>query len=354
MLLCLALSAFAEEPALEPGAPLAQKKDKDGDGEKKSGDSAEKPAVTVKPGAMIFAHYGYMLGEAANSYNEFAIDRAYFTLNATMGKYFGAKLTLDVDRMKPVETDTGEFTYDTKYRAFLKHAYLEYKLPVEGMAIRAGMVDTPYGPFYDAFWQHRFITDSPAAGRKLVSTADLGVSLMGEHNGGLIGYQVGILNGEGYSKPEVDAGKAVQVRVTIDPMARPEGYALPITGFFSYSGSPTDELPVITYAGAVGFKMQYFWFWGDYMGQSKGEANTSLLSITAIPRVPKVANLVIRYERFDPETDTENDGSDRLIAGVSREFFEKVMLAATYETDMPEADGTDPTSGLFLHMQAGF
>jgi hypothetical protein len=353
LLLALVLAVAAEETSTPQTDVFLEEKDRKKK-EAGGGEGNDKPAVVVKPGATIFAHYGYLLGEDADGFNEFSLDRAYFMLAASMGQYFSARLTLDVGRMKPIEVDGAEYTYDTRYRAFLKHAWLEYKLPVPGMAVRGGVVDTGYGPFYDNFWQHRFIAESFAAENGFVSTADLGVSLLGEHSGGLVSYNLGFINGEGYKNPEVNAGKAVQLRMTIDPMARPDAYALPLTGFFSYNSQGPDADPILTYAGALGFKMQYFWFWGEYMGESIGEDTRSGFAITAIPRIPKTANLVVRYGRMDPDTSAENDAYDQLIVGVSREVWDKIALAATYESTMYQADSVDPESGVFIHMLAGF
>jgi len=318
--------------------------------------AADEPRKDDKPpplkmGGIILFHYGYALDEASDGYNEFALDRGYLTAQATLNQRLSTRLTLDFDHMKPVETDVGAFTYDTKYRVFMKHAYLEVKINNELVA-RAGAFDTPYGPFVDKFWGHRYIADSFAASNKLVSTSDLGVGIMGNHSGGLIDWHLGFYNGEGYSKLEVDGGKAAQARLTIDPLARPDAYALPITGFVSYSGNPTIEEPTLTYAGAVGFKMQHFWFWGEYTGASTGDLSSGGFAISAVPRLPKYGELILRYGRFDPDQDTDGDSSDQLIVGVGHDFFEKVSLALTYESVTPEEG--DAASAAFLRMQAGF
>lgn len=313
-----------------------------------AGDEPKQESPPVKVSGIIFFHYGYFLD--AEGYNEFAVDRGYLSAQGTLPKGFSTRLTLDFDHMKPVETDTGSFVYDSKYRVFMKHAYLEWK---DGeVTVRAGAFDTPYAPFMDKFWGHRYISESFARTNKLVETADLGVGALGTHSGGLIDWHLGVYNGEGYGGLEVDGGKSAQARLTVDPMAAPDAYALPITGFVSYSAHPTTEEATLTYAGALGFKMKNLWFLGEYLGTSTGDLKSGGFAITAIPRMPKYGNVVLRYGRFDPDQDTEGDSEDQLIAGVSHDFLEKVSLALTYESAIPEEG--DPESAVFLRMQAGF
>ena len=315
-------------------------------------DAPEAPTVEVN--GLVFAHWGLDLSDGAEAYNEFALDRAYLGAKAKITKKIGARITLDADHMKAVETDTGEFTYDTKYRVFVKYAYVEFKDLAPGLKLRAGVIDTPYQPVQDNFWGHRYVHMGLADQEKMLYTADLGVALTGEHGKGLFSWSAGAYNGEGYSKLELDAGKSFQARVTVDPLARGGKQELPITGFVNVSTHP-DADPTITYVGALGFKMPFFWFLGEYIGVSEGDAGKQGISVSALPGLPKYGRLVLRYDHYDPDTTTDADGYDKIIGGVSHDFADKVSVAATYERQMFEADdGAAPAHGVFLHMQAGF
>jgi len=322
-------------------------------GDKPAEKADDKPKPEVEVGGMIFAHYGVNLTDGAENFNEFAIDRAYLTAKAKITPHLGARLTLDADRMKPVETDTGAFTYDTKYRIFLKHAYLEWKDFAPGMKVRAGMTDTPYQPLADQFWDHRYVEKGLADEQGLVSTSDLGISIGGTHAKGLVDWTAGVYNGEGYSKIEVDSGKSIEARLTIDPLARGEKFQLPLTGFVDYHMNQ-DADPTITYVGAAGFKMPYVWVWGEYLGKSQGAVNGSGFSAALLPGVPKVARAIFRYDHWDPSTDTDKDATDKIVGGVSHNFTDKIALAATYERVTAEAAPDAPGHGIFLHLQAGF
>lgn len=316
-----------------------------------AGDDKPKPDVTV--GGLVFAHYGMDLTDGAENFNEFALDRAYLTAKAKITPAFGARLTLDADHVKPVETADGELTIDTKYRLFVKHAYLEYKDFAPGMKVRAGVIDTPYQGYYDKFWEHRYVAKGMSDTNGNMSTADLGVSIGGEHAKGLVDWTVGVYNGEGYSKLEVDAGKSIEARITVDPLAAKEKARLPITGFVDYH-MVQDGDPVIIYAGAAGFKMPYVWFWGEYTGRSQGDLSAGGYSVSVLPGMPKYFRVIARYDSYDPNTDVEDDASSTIIGGVSHDFYENISLAVTYERTTAEAAPDEPEHGAFLRMQAGF
>lgn len=311
------------------------------------------PGPKVELQGLVYSHWGLDLSDGARAYNEFALDRAYFGAKAQITPKLGARVMLDADHMKAVETDTGEFTVDTKYRVFVKYAWLEWKGLAPGVKLRAGVIDTPYQPVQDNFWGHRYVHMGLADQEKVLSTADLGVALTGDHAKGLVSWSAGVFNGEGYGKLEVDAGKSVQARFTLDPLAAQGKLQLPITGFVNVS-THVDADPTITYVGALGFKAPYLWFLGEYLGVAEGSGGKQGISVSALPGLPKYGRLVLRYDHYDPDTTTDDDGYDKLIGGVSHDFADKIAVAATYEREMPESASGDVTHGVFVHMQVGF
>lgn len=298
----------------------------------------------VKVSGLIFAHYGYDLTETAASANSFDLDRAYLTASSQMSEHLGAKITLDAGRLD----DT---TADTKVRVFVKNAWLEAS---NGKAIKArfGVVDTGYVPFAESFIGGRYVAKMMADDQKLQSTADFGVNVQGEQAGGLVSWHAAVLNGEGYSKPEADAGKTGTARVSVNPLAKAEKLALPITGFVSYAIPAKNGDSVLTYAGALGVKVPHVYGWFEYVGKSTAGVSTGAISATVSPRFPKYANVILRVDRVDPDASATGDSFLKLIGGVSHDFLEKTSVALTYERTQPESG--DPSHGVFVHMQAGF
>jgi hypothetical protein len=309
------------------------------------------PSVDV--GGQIHAHYGYLLTDGANGYNEFALDRTYLDAKAKLTRRLGARLTLDSDRFAALETDTGEYSVDTKYRPFVKFAYLEWKDFAPGLKLRAGLIDTPYTQVYDAFWEHRYVSKGMADDQKLLDTADFGVSVMGTHADGLLDWHASLNNGEGYGKAEVDSGKSLQARVTVDALAKGGKQRLPITGFVNYD-MHKDADATLTWIGAAGYKMPFVWVWGEYVGVSTGAVTGSGFSASLLPGAPKYARAILRYDHFDPNGEIDGDGVDKLIGGVSHTFAHQVSGALTYERVTDEATPDTPAHGMYVRWQAGF
>lgn len=314
-------------------------------------DDAPKP--TVKVGGVIFAHYGYDLTDGADGYNSFDLDRAYLTARGDLNDHWATRMTLDADRFKSTSVGDTEVTVDTKYRVFVKHAYLEWKEQKAGVKLRFGMADTAWAPYYDSFWGYRFLAKSAGDENKFVDTSDLGIQAMGDHYKGLVQWQAGLINGEGYGKLEVDASKTFQARVTVDPLAANKEYDLPISGFVSQSFLGEGD-PVTLYAGAVGFKMKYGLAWAEYMGRSSAGVSGQIISATLMPKIPDIVTVVARVDMTDGDTGTADDGTTKILVGAGHEFFEKVTATATYERTTAQAAPDAPSQGVFLRMQAGF
>ena len=315
----------------------------------------DKPKPEVDLGATVFARYGYVLTDGSDGYNEFAIDRAYLFGKAKISKRLAARVTLDVGRFDALVDSTGaEYTLDTKHRAYLKHAYLEWKDWAPGMSLRAGMIDTPLVPYEEKFLGTRYIGKVFTDDQKLLGSADLGINVTGEHVGGVVSWGAAVMNGEGYDKPEQNAGKSLQARLSVDPLAKKDKSRLPITAFVNFNDQGPDDDAILTYVGALGYKMPFVTVWGEYVGRSQGDVSGSGYSATLLPGMPKYGYLVARYDHFDPDGATDDDASDKITVGLGHDFTDKVALALTYERATAEAAPDAPAHAAVAHLQAGF
>lgn len=304
----------------------------------------------VKPNGLVYAHYGYDLSEGAESANEFDLDRAYLGLDAQISKKIGARVLLDAshDEVDPI------------LHVFVKNAWVEGKDFVPGLTARFGVVDTSYATWHDRFGGHRYLFKNVAEEAKLVSTADAGVNLQGNHAGGLLAWHLGVFNGEGYKKIELDAGKMLSARLTVDPLARSETMDLPISVHVADDLQPeeAEKESTLMYAVHVGYKFQdYVLLTGEYFGTSAGAGEEAVagayVSGMLVAGVPKYASFVGRFDRRDPDGEVEDDATLALYAGVEHVFFDKVSATLLYEREWSEAEA-EPEHGIFLRAQAGF
>jgi hypothetical protein len=305
-------------------------------------------AEAPKAGALIFAHYGYDLTEPANdadadqpSANEFDIDRVYLDFKTKIDNDFSVRITSDVGR-----------TNDKKLELFLKYAYLQAKV-TQGVKLRIGSAGTPMVGFSDKFWGQRWLAKSFTDQEKILSSADLGVHALGKHADGLVSWSAAIINGEGYGNPEINSAKAAQARLTVDPLHG--DLKLPISVFASqdvYAVEGEDE--TTTLVASVGFAHDAINVWGEYVTNTAGDASGSGMSTNAVGKVQDLFNVVVRYDSWDPDTETDDDAHTMLRAGLTKDFVKKVSGGLIYERTTLEADEDNPSQGVFLRMQAGF
>ena len=322
--------------------------------------AGDKPEI--KWGGKIYAHYGYMLGEDAEKYNEFDIDRVYLTAKAKLDSNLSVRVTTDIGRAKPQEVEvtgeggesaTVEVPEDEKLRVFLKYAYLEWAA-ADSVKLRFGAAGTAFVGYYDKFWGQRYLAKSFTDDQKILDSSDIGIHALGKISDGLVTWQAGVINGDGYGSAEASSTKAVQGRVTVDPMSGGDS-SLPITVFAQQDVmAPDGEDPVRVLAGAAGYKMDYLTFWGEYVLQSEGDASGSGYSVTLMPKIPDVLNVIARYDHWDPNADADGDAETMIRAGVSRDFLKKVSGAVIYERTTLESAKDAPEHGVFVRMQAGF
>lgn len=318
---------------------------------------AEKAEPTVKISGVLFPSYGLDLTEGADSYNEFDIDRSYLRADAKLDDKLAVRLTLDANRLSDVtvvlEDGTEiEAANDPRLRVFVKHAWLEVK-PVKDVQLRFGMVDTPFLPFEEQFEGMRYVFKVFLDDVKLESTTDLGISASGKHADGLFGWGVGVYNGEFYTNPEIDAGKSFQARVSVDPLAGQDDLGLPIAAFVDEK-LITGEDPRTVAGGMVGFEAPIVLATAQFDVALQGDVVGMGQSVVARADAPDVAFVLARFDRFDPDTATDDDGQIKLWGGLGRDFTKNVSLALTYERAMVEADPDVPVHGVFAHGLAGF
>jgi hypothetical protein len=306
--------------------------------------ASEAPEVDLS--GLLYAHYGYALQEQAEGANEFDLDRVYLTARSGLGKGFSTRITTDVGR-----TGSGD---DTKLRPFLKYAYLQSKLN-DSYSLRFGASGTAWCGQYDSFWGHRFLAKSFADGHKLLSTSDLGVQALGKHMDGLLSWQAGVINGDGYGAPEVSSTKAAQARLTVDPLSSSADLKLPISAFISQDilVAPGEQ-GTQTLAAAVGMKSELLLLWTEVLTQRTGDAAAAGASASAIATAGELGNLVVRYDHFDPDTSAEDDATATLIGAVSKDIHAGISASLSYERATPQGDADLVSHGAFVRMQAGF
>ena len=321
----------------------------------------------TKVGGKIYASYGYDLTDTPYAGyqdgdprpNGFEVDRVYLDFKKKIDKTFSIRATTDVGR-----SDSG------KLELFLKYAYMQVNL-AEDIKVRIGAAPNAQISMSDKFWGGRWLAKSFTDQEGAVDSADIGVHALGKHADGMFKWGAAIVNGEGYGNPDLDNDKTFQARATVDPLNG--DIKLPISVYVSqefYTPEDVDGQNIII--ASVGLDQEFVSVWGEYVMDTPGtkfvdeagseeDVKAGGMSVNVVGKVPDLLNVVARYDKWDPNTEVDDDGHSTIRVGVTKNLAKKVDVGLMYETTNYEApsahvEGENKQSdkAVFLRLQAGF
>ena len=180
------------------------------------------PAVTF--GVLSFLQYSADLHEA-DGYNAFDVTRGFLDIRAQLSPRVRFRFTPDV---RP----TTDADLSTNLALRLAYASLETDI-TKGTSVLFGMHDTPWLSFEQSINRYRVQGPMFAEREDLIpGQTDLGISV--KSTMGIADVQVGVYNGEGSGRAELDKYKSVQARATVRPFSSGTGQGLGLSGFYSH------------------------------------------------------------------------------------------------------------------------
>ncbi len=303
----------------------------------------------IEVSAEVFAHWGYDLKPTPyEGYvdgdprpNAFDVDRAFLGVGSRVDETFSVQLRTDVAR-----EESG------RLGLLLRHAYLQVDL-TEGMFLKFGSAENAMNKMSDEFWSHDWVARPFASENDVNNEADLGVYAFGKHADGLLSWGAAVVNGEGYDNIDDDHDKAVQARLTVDPMHGE--MKLPISVYVSQDVYTRRDVAGHTVLiASLGFDQEYANVWGEYVIDTAGKSKGSGMSFSLVGKIPDVLNVVGRYDIWDPDANSEKDEHTTMRAGLTKDFLKVVSAGLMYEHTTHAADPDQPDKGLFFRMSAGF
>ena len=280
-------------------------------------------APTFKVGSTIFADYTNQQSSHITSFN---VPRAYINVTGTINKRISFRVTPDVSR----ETGSGSSLAGSQVFR-LKYAFGQFNLDewtTKGSWVRLGVQQTPYIDDQEAVYRYRFQGSVFAEREGYLSSSDAGLSARYNFANGRADIHAGIYNGEGYSKPEVNGEKAMQLRGSFKV-----AQGLRITGFvdedhYDASNERRRAIAEITYEHArvrAGFE--------HLTARDKG-VNGKGWSAWATPKLTPNWELLVRHDDTRPN-DATTQRRTRNIAGVAYWFpgLQKATTAVLFDYD---------------------
>ena len=173
---------------------------------------------------------GYLTGtDAAKALNnKFAFRRAYFSYENKINDYLRFRFRLDADNtanITSIDFAKSSTKKDDKLRPFMKHLYFDWAGLLPNSSLKIGMVETQAFKVAEDRWGYRSVAKTILDGYKdltgvdtRTSSADIGVNLTGSANK-YLRYGAMVMNGEGYSHPELNKYKKFGGYLQLIPVA---------------------------------------------------------------------------------------------------------------------------------------
>lgn len=126
-------------------------------------------------------------GVAATDHTtNFDLKRFYLGVDHTFNKVFSANVTTDVTYISGVGASL-----------YLKKAYLQAKVS-DALTLRLGAADLPWIPFVEGVYGYRHIENTMTDRIKYGTSSDWGIHALGKLAGGIVEYDLAVVNGGGY------------------------------------------------------------------------------------------------------------------------------------------------------------
>jgi len=188
------------------------------------------PAVTF--GVLSFIQYSAELHES-DGYNAFDVTRGYIDIHARLSERVHVRFTPDV---RP----TTDASLNRNLTLRMEYAALEAKV-TDSTLIMFGLHQTPWLTFEESLNRYRVLGPLFAERMGLIpGPTDLGASV--RVTGESTEVHVGVYNGEGYGRAELDKYKSIDGRVTWRPISDDdEDTRMSLSGFYQYGWYARDR-----------------------------------------------------------------------------------------------------------------
>jgi hypothetical protein len=357
-------------------------------------------AMMILTGALILAHsvmaaetkvegrlYGswwmYMTdtvyvvdGEAIDfkGWNQFSLDRSYVTVNSKLTDYSSVNITTDLRSVGG---------YDG-YTIVLKYGYANIKTKfAPPLSFTLGLQPPKFIEYNDGqVWGRRYIAKSIADHNDFFTTSDLGFTAdygLGENSDmGSVG--LSIWNGTSYTDlTENNKSKDFNFYAAVKPLTKNEDFSRTILVGQIYLG--TQNVPIDTSEQASDYKRQiisfsgkfnyrdYFdlggEFWNNTLGTGAGNDDLKQTAISVYGALYfkgfvaetspfKTLNLMVRYDIFDPNTDSAAGKNKKnwMIVGLECAPVKGINTAINYRSESFEE--SDKPSQNYLYFNTEF
>ena len=287
-------------------------------------------------------YFDYANSEKKSSFN---FQRQYFSYTGLASDKIDFQIIFDVGRTNVgsavIEKDTTYKSEDTRLIVFLKKAQINYNTSY-GTA-NMGLIGTNTYGVQENNWGHRFIEQSSIDKYGFSSTADIGFGISKSLIDNL-NMSLQLTNGEGFKQPQGDKYHKISFNATYgeQKLDNNDGYNAGIV----YSTEATDGDPTNMISAFGGFAGMGLRFGAEYDMLTKGDTESSIISVSANYSFMDNKDIFLRYDMYDRDTSVDTNGSSYIITGILLSCGNGLSVAPnmrikSYENDSKESDETE-------------
>src|SRR5436190_2113786 len=200
---------------------------------------------SIKLGVTLYADYTYTEAPETKDADgntihasAFNVTRSYINVTGQISHIVAFRITPDIVRQSGLVTLVPPDVISNDSLIFrIKYAFMQFNLDdwmSKGSWARFGIQQTPFLDYAEGIYRYRFQGTTFTEREGFYNSADAGASFHYNFPSNYGDVHVGIYNGEGYAKPEVNDQKAIEIRGTVRPFATnaPILRGLRVTGFY--------------------------------------------------------------------------------------------------------------------------
>ncbi len=296
------------------------------------------PKVSV--GVLSYLQYSAEL-QNRGDFNSFDVTRGYINVIGDLTKNVRFRITPDVRRL-------GDGSLAGSVVLRLKFAYAEFNDVLPRSWIRFGLHQTPWLDFEEGINRYRVQGTMYSEREGIIpGSSDFGIGFLTRFPKDYVEIQAGVYNGEGFTRPEVDKAKSVQIRTTVRPFPGSDVIkGLRLSGFYDLGWYETGQPRRY---GIVMGSFEHPHVVGTFQWLAATEqplltaAETDRGGISGFLEVRKgmegIAGFV-RFDEFDTDKSRPETSDRRLIVGVAYWLkWDKVRLGLVLNDEDGQFDG---------------
>ncbi|GEM_PF-767689 len=271
----------------------------------------------------------------------------------------------DADGSGTTVTTTHTHTYEKAkgkidFSIWPKYAYVDFsKIPLlkdMQAKLRVGLQKNYFGTV--ELWEYPVIEKDINDLRKVISSADMGLALLGELPEGYGSYELAIHNGNGYKNLETNVEKQYTASLMVIPLT-----GLTLRGSYMLNNSASHGTAAKTKratAALAQYKSYLFIpveLWGEYVvvtdqahaGSGKSGCAVGYMLFGQFDIMEKM-NIVLRYDNWNPDTYVVKDEVNLYVAGINIKINNNNLLQLNYQLEQPQFGGYASTKHINTFM----